>query len=172
MAKCREQCPFQTDWHHIFASIHSDISLAQLTVMCRDFSLLGVETSKGGAEMFILNSTLQSARTSGILDFANRQRLWPKDLLDQESIEAFVFLGKHRHQAPRAFHLLKWKTSEHLADWRWRLAVSHKFHPLQRTSRLIGRCLSLLLREFHIAFPHFPCFVLLRVVLPAHEMGT
>ena len=70
-----------------------------------------------------------------------------------EFLKAFVFLGKHRHQAPRAFHLLKWKTCEHLADWRWRLAVSHKFHPLRRTSRLIGRCLSLLLREFHIAFP-------------------
>ena len=31
--------------------------------------------------------------------------------------------------------------------------MSHKFHPLRRTSRLIGRCLSLLLREFHVAFP-------------------
>ena len=76
---------------HAVCSIHSDVSLAQLTVMCPDFSLLGVETSKGGAEMFIMNSTLQSARTSGILDFANCQRLWPKDLLDQKSIEAFVF---------------------------------------------------------------------------------
>ena len=121
---------------HAVCSVHSDVLLAQLTVMCPDFSLLGAEVSKGGAEMFILNSTLQSACTSGILDFANRQRLWSQDLLDHKSIEACVFLGKHRHQAPRAVHLLKWKTCEHLADWRWWLAVSHKFHPLRRTSSL------------------------------------
>ena len=28
MAKCREQCPFHTDWHHIFALIESTLCSA------------------------------------------------------------------------------------------------------------------------------------------------
>ena len=132
--------------------------------MCLAYSLLGVEVSTGGAEMFILNSTLQSPRTSGIMEFANRPRLWSQHGLDEESFEAIFFLGKHRHQAPRAFPIFKWKTCDRLAGWRRHLAVSHTFHLLGRTSRLIERCMSLLLREFHVAFPLLgsPCMIFSR----------
>ena len=61
--------------------------------------------------------------------------------------------GRHKFCAPLAFRLLRWETREPVDDWKWRLAITHKHHPLCCTSRLVGRCLSLLLCEFHIAFP-------------------
>ena len=40
-----------------------------------------------------------------------------------------------------------------IGDWRWRLLITHKGHPLRRTSQTVGRCLSVILREMHICFP-------------------
>ena len=65
----------------------------------------------------------------------------------------FLDEGKHKFQAPSAFRLLKWKTDEGLDLWKWQSAITHKKHPLRRASQLVGRRLSLPLREFRIAFP-------------------
>ena len=63
------------------------------------------------------------------------------------------YVGRRRFSAPSAFKLLKWKTNVTIGDWRWRLLITHKGHPLRRTSQTVGRCLGLLLREMHICFP-------------------
>ena len=52
-----------------------------------------------------------------------------------------------------AFCLVEWKTNEAIGEWERQLAITRKRHSLWRTWQLIGRCLSLLRREFQKAFP-------------------
>ena len=64
-----------------------------------------------------------------------------------------MFRPRSSCAAPSAFHLLKWKSDEATSDWCFRLAITHTGHPLKRISRHIGRCLTVLLKELHIACP-------------------
>ena len=58
-----------------------------------------------------------------------------------------------RTRAPLAFQLLKWKSQEKHNQLLFRLVISHSKHFLKKFSRLVGRSLSLLLRELHISYP-------------------
>ena len=124
-----------------------------LTILCPSFEVKGIETRKHGAERYVLFNTLKSALDHKMLHFANRLGFWPKALLTSSTIAEFLHDGDYKFTAPSAFKLLEWKTVEALRDWRWRLLISHKGHPLKRISQQVGRCLSVLLRELHTAFP-------------------
>ena len=96
-----------------------------------------------------MRETLLSAARKGILSIAHGVGLWPKSLLREERILAGLPKLCSSCAAPSAFHLLKWKSDESVG----RLAITHAGHPLRRISRQIGRCLTLLLKELHIACP-------------------
>ena len=68
-------------------------------------------------------------------------------LVENLSTKALVRRG------PTAFQLLKWKSDEVNSDVKFPLVNSHARHFLRLFSRLMGRALSLLLRELHIAHP-------------------
>ena len=157
--RLRDLCLAAATWDkqpcrlHAVCAIHADYALLSLTVLCPSFTLIGVQVEPQQAGKFVLSKILFSALEYGILGFANRQGFWKKAMLDPVELRGFLHLNQHKFRAPSAFRLLKWKTNEGIDDWKWRLAVTHKHHPLRQISRLVGRCLSLLLREFHIAFP-------------------
>ena len=134
-------------------AIHADYALLSLTVLCPSFTFIGVQVEPQQAGKFALSRILFSALEHGILNFANMQGFWKKAMLDPVELCGFLHLNKHQFRAPSTFRLLKWKTNEGIDDWKWRLAVTHEHHPLRQISRLVGRCVSLLLREFHIMFP-------------------
>ena len=106
---------------------------------------------------FALNIALQSAARKGVLAMPHSVGLWPKSLLAEEDIVVGLPKLSSKCAAPSAFHLLKWKTVEHVRDRRFRLAVTHAGHPLRRISRQIGRCLTVPLKELHIACPFWGC---------------
>ena len=132
--------------------MHAERALVQLTILCPSFEIKGIEVRKHGAARYVLFNTLKSALDNKILNFANRLGFWPKALLTSSAIAEYLHVADSKITAPDAFKLLKWKTTETLRDWRWRLLISHKGHSLKRTSQQVGRCLSVLLRKLHIAF--------------------
>ena len=56
---------------------------------------------------------------------------------------------------PSLFYVPKAKSDEVKNMFKWRNMISQALHPLRRFSKLIGRCLSLLVKEITILSPHF-----------------
>ena len=144
----KEPCKIQAT-----CSVHMQRQLAFLTVTDPNFEIIGVQRAAQGAKAFVIRETLMSACRKGILSMAKDVGLWPKSLLTEEGIQAGLPKLCSSCAAPSAFHLLKWKSDETTSDWRFRLAITHAGHPLKRISRQIGRCLTVLLKELHIACP-------------------
>ena len=126
-------------------AIHAGKALLDLTVLCRSFEVLELPKCKNGAKVYVLSHTLHSALHSKALHFANRLGFWPKRLLDEQSIASMLSDGDYTYSALSAVKSLKWKTREQQAVWKWRLLITHSLHPLRRTSRTVGRCVSVLL---------------------------
>ena len=57
--------------------------------------------------------------------------------------------------SPSLFYVPKAKSDEVKNMFKWRNMISQALHPLRRFSKLIGRCLSLLVKEITILSPHF-----------------
>ena len=144
----KEPCKIQPT-----CSVHMQRQLVYLTVTDPNFHIIGIQKEAQGAKAFVICETLLSASRKGILRMANDVGLWPKSLLKEEGIQAGLPTLCSSCAAPSAFHLLKWKIAEEQCDWRFRLAITHGGHPLKRISRQIGRCLTVLLKEHHIACP-------------------
>ena len=145
-----------TDMYAICSAAY-ERHMLEATVLSPSFSLIGVETRKGGAQVFIQSQLHKSAVQHGILDMAVHYSSLTKASLSREKWDEALLVGLRtktlRGRGPSAFQLLKWKSDEASNDLRFRLVISHARHFLRRFSRLMGRALSLLLKELHIAHP-------------------
>ena len=138
---------------HATCSIHMQQCLAELTILDPNFRIVGVQTQSKGASRYIICETLKTAAAAGILQLANDKGLWPKSLLTMSDIDAHLEHLCDTVRAPCAFMFMKWKTQETQNDWCKRLLITHAQHPLRRFSKQMGRCLTVLLKESHCAFP-------------------
>ena len=98
-----------------------------------------------------------SAVQHGILDMAVHYSSLKKASLSREKWDDSLLIGLQtktlRSRGPSAFQLLKWQSDEASNDLRFRLVILHARHFVRRFSRLMGRALSLLIKELHIAHP-------------------
>ena len=58
---------------------------------------------------------------------------------------------------------LKAKSDEIMNAFKWRNMISQALHPLRRFSKLVGRCLSLLVKEINILAPLFSLLAMIGV---------
>ena len=138
---------------HATCSIHMACGLVGLTILDPNFCIVGVHKTPKGASRYVLRETLRSVAEAGILSMANDQNLWPQSLLTVDDVNTNMERLMQASRVPSAFMLMKWKTVGTENDWKRRLFISHALHPLRRFSKEIGRCLTVLLKELHCAFP-------------------
>ena len=116
--------------------------MLEATVLSPSFSLVGVETRKGGAQVFIQSQLHKSAVQNGILDMAVNYSSLKKASLCREKWDDSMLEGLNaktlQGRGPSAFQLLKWKSNEASNDLRFRLVISHARHFLRRFLRLMG----------------------------------
>ena len=145
-----------TDLFAMCSGLHAE-HIVSATVLSPSFSVVGVEASNGGANTFIQAELHRSALKHGILDVDRDHKCvrekflstgkWHQHLLACQDVKCFWT------KALLAFQLLKWKSQEKHNQLLFRLVLSHSKHSLKKFSRLIGRSLSLLLRELRISYP-------------------
>ena len=145
-----------TDLFAMCSGFHAE-HIVSAIVLSPSFSLFLVEASHRGANTLIQAEPHRSALEHGILDLARDHKCvgqtllsagkWHEHLLACQDVKCF------RTKAPSAFQLLKWRSQENHNQLMFRLVISHSKHFLKTFPRLIGRSLSLVLRELHISYP-------------------
>ena len=146
------------------------------------YTLVGVETTTGGANTYIQAQLHHCALDQGGLQMAHghgfvRKYSLSSDKWHQHSLQR-QDTKCHGTRAPSAFQLLKRKSEEPANTFKFRSVISHARLFLKKLSRLMGRSLPLLLRELHIAHPVWstPSFLgardVVRLVAPGLVVGS
>ena len=136
------------------------------------FAAWGWSDTPAVARALVVEEIVRRARAKGVLADAERLTKLPKPLREEASLHEWIdeFLQQSETddwcsnsqgcaptiepkyppfpKAPGGFELMKWKSNEFVAyGLKWRDIVSFAGHPLQAWSRVVSRCLQMLVNH-------------------------
>ena len=151
----------------IFASCPAPMEAHSIggVLACGDFKIVGVSPSEDLAQWFALQAILEKVVTHGILQlgcdlhvlgkcwlesgFRHDQILRACGVVVEEGARVPMF------RSPSLFYVPKAKSDEIKNISKWCNMISQALHPLRPFSKLVGRCLSFLVKEINTLSPFF-----------------